>query len=123
MNKLIKYMVAIGGLIILAGCSTMPPKVVVLEKETFVLLKPNESLLQDCKEIAPPPPKSFIGMNSDQREDALARLVVGQYQNIKQCSKEKRAIRDFFSKNEKTLQEHNDRIAADIERRKQELSK
>lgn len=123
MSKLIKYMVAIGGLIILAGCGTMPTKVVVLEKETFVLLKPNESLLQDCKEIAPPSPKSFVGMNSDQREDALARLVVGQYQHTKQCSKEKHAIRDYFSKNEKTLQEHNDRIAADIERRKQELTK
>ena len=96
----------------LTGCNLAPPRVV--ETEKLVLVSVSEIYLQDCEDVAPPSPAEYMAKGVDEREDLLTRTVIQQYRALKNCTTDKRMLREDLAKQKAIVDKHNADEAARV---------
>lgn len=109
--------------VFLVGCETLPKPVHVLTLTTSVPVEINDNLLRDCRMVSPPDRQAFIQMTSDEREDALSRILLDQYQATSECTQDKVAIRKQLELQKAAIAAKNAKERERIEAKRKELSK
>lgn len=116
-----RFLIILLTLVALAGCKTI--EVRVLESEKLVLLEPEAVYLNDCEAKAPPTVDEYMAMGMDGREDALSQTLAMQYKYKKDCTLDKRSLRELIVKQKQVLDTHNAKEAARIQALKTEIEK
>jgi len=107
----------------LAGCTTTPPEVRVIESEKMVLLEPDQQYLVDCQSSEPPYVSDYKNMGKDEREDALVRSLTAAYEHRQKCTVEKKSLRDLVAKQKAIVAEYNLKEEARVKALKTQLEK
>lgn len=96
----------------LSGCVTNPPQVQLVTTETLTLVEPDPQYLGDCYAEPAIDPFTYATMGVDEREDALTRLTISLYGNLKSCTNDKIRLRALIEKQKGIVDEHNAKAKA-----------
>jgi hypothetical protein len=91
--KKLSLIPAIGTLLLLAGCTCNP---VVVTK--YVVVAPDDGMLVDCQEEAPPDKVAYMAGDEKEREKLLFDMALQQIKNVKLCNTRLKSVRDWKAK-------------------------
>lgn len=92
--------------ILIAGCSTKPQRIVVTETE-YVYTPIPASFLKDCDVTKPPSKKEYLDTDDVGREDLLASRMINLYGDLRKCASQVRSIKDFDIEQQKIVNKKN----------------
>ena len=112
-----------GLLVTMVGCATVPaPEVKIIYTETLTLVEPDPQYLMDCRAAEPPSAMEYSTLGGKTssttgvselvarlyaREDALSHVLIEQYGYVRDCSDDKRHLRQLVEKQRAIVAAHN----------------
>lgn len=107
--------------VLLAACSTPVPRVELIQSQTLMLVEPDPQYLGDCGLVVPPDRDTYKAMGSDERDDAMTRLLLQQMSLTQTCAQDKRSLRALVDKQRQIVNQHNAIEAERVSKLKQAL--
>lgn len=119
--KALKILSLAASAFLLVGCETV--KTVVVTKHVWKTTSIDTSYLKDCQVEKLPERDLYSKMSQEEREDALARMVIAQNGHLKNCSIDKRVVKNAIDRQNRLIQELNDREEKRVQEERKNLEK
>lgn len=100
MNKILLLCLVI---ILLAGCSVKPQRVVVKEID-YVYVPITDDLLKECHVTKPPNKKEYLAADDIEKENMLRSVIGSLYGDLKNCNEQIKSIGKFNDASKKLLE-------------------
>ncbi len=90
-------------IILLAGCSVKPQRVIVKETE-YIYIPITDDFLKECPVTKPPNKKEYLAADDIEKESMLRTVIGSLYGDLNNCNKQIKSIGKFNHESKKLLE-------------------